>query len=228
MSHFLYNESCPRCRKNGSDRQGDNLAVYSDGHKYCFKCNYFKEGDKLYVLRTNSDNRNVKKDFKTLNEFSLDALNWFKKYELTNDEIYAYFLPVREGWCFKTDNFNLIRDLYAKPKVRITGDVVGNEPLLHKNNTLVLVEDVVSMIKVSRHFSSCALLKATIHDKLLIRLAKDYDNLVLWLDPDMYMRMVDRLKPKCDLLFKKVKVVLSEKDPKEHNDIEILKYIDNI
>ena len=175
MSHFLYNEACPSCRSKGEDRSADNLAVYSDGHKYCYKCRYFLEGDKLHVLRTHNTNQRIKKDFQALSDFTLDALNWFKKYDLTNDEIYSHFIPVHEGWCYHTEKFNLIRDLYAKPKVRITGDVVGNEPVLHKNNTLVLVEDVVSMVKVARQFSCCALLKTTIHDKLLLRLAEDYD-----------------------------------------------------
>ena len=44
MSHFLYNERCPRCSENGADKSGNNLAVYSDTHKYCFACGYHDRG----------------------------------------------------------------------------------------------------------------------------------------------------------------------------------------
>lgn len=33
-------EPCPKCRENGEDRAGDNLARYPDGGAYCFKCKY--------------------------------------------------------------------------------------------------------------------------------------------------------------------------------------------
>ena len=38
-------EPCPKCREMGNDNSGDNLVVYSDGHKYCFACQYFVQGD---------------------------------------------------------------------------------------------------------------------------------------------------------------------------------------
>lgn len=31
-------DSCPVCRLAGRDKHGDNMAVYSDGHGYCFGC----------------------------------------------------------------------------------------------------------------------------------------------------------------------------------------------
>ncbi len=38
-SEFVEHAPCPEC---GSD---DNLAVYSDGHKFCFGCNHYEAGD---------------------------------------------------------------------------------------------------------------------------------------------------------------------------------------
>lgn len=34
--------ACPKCRENGEDVPGDNLALYSDGHGYCFACGYYQ------------------------------------------------------------------------------------------------------------------------------------------------------------------------------------------
>lgn len=226
MSHFIHNEPCPSCRESGGDRSGDNLAVYSDGHKYCYKCKYFVTGDKLHALRnvsptkTTKDNRRVK-----VGEFSEDALKWFKKYDLSNDEIFTHFKGTANGWLYETDKFSIERNLYRQPKVKNFGEILGNEPIIHVNSTLVIVEDVVSMVKVARQFSCCALLKSSLNDILLMRLAKDYEHLVLWLDPDMYQNMVRNLLPKCRLVFKSVKVVFSKHDPKEHTDDEILNYV---
>jgi twinkle protein len=40
-------ERCPKCAANGHDAAGNNLAVYDDGHAYCFRegCDYFRRGD---------------------------------------------------------------------------------------------------------------------------------------------------------------------------------------
>src|SRR5437879_4077699 len=36
MSRLIRRESCPACELEGRDTAGDNLAVYDDGHTYCF------------------------------------------------------------------------------------------------------------------------------------------------------------------------------------------------
>ena len=41
---FIRHEACPACRKVGTDTDGDNLARYSDGSAYCFKCKYSEQG----------------------------------------------------------------------------------------------------------------------------------------------------------------------------------------
>lgn len=33
---------CPRCKEQGYDWDNDNLALYSDGHGWCFSCNYYQ------------------------------------------------------------------------------------------------------------------------------------------------------------------------------------------
>lgn len=47
MSKVVGKEPCPKCRENGEDRSGDNLARYFDGGAFCFKCKYTERaGDK--------------------------------------------------------------------------------------------------------------------------------------------------------------------------------------
>jgi twinkle protein len=39
-SKLIERTACPRCREEGHDNHGDNLARYSDGHSYCYRCGY--------------------------------------------------------------------------------------------------------------------------------------------------------------------------------------------
>tara|TARA_R110000824_G_scaffold241589_2_gene430349 strand:+ start:2843 stop:4480 length:1638 start_codon:yes stop_codon:yes gene_type:complete len=41
-SKVISKKPCPKCRTKGEDRKGDNLAVYDDGHDYCFKCGFLQ------------------------------------------------------------------------------------------------------------------------------------------------------------------------------------------
>jgi len=43
QSKLVRRERCPACEKNGRDNSGDNLAIYDDGHSYCYSCGY-REG----------------------------------------------------------------------------------------------------------------------------------------------------------------------------------------
>lgn len=227
-SYFIYSESCPKCRSKGEDRAGDNLAVYSDGHKWCYKCDYFVAGDSLYSLRA------LKKDsqetFKSPNpeEFSKDCLDYLTSFGLTHDEIEQHLYGNSDGYLFTTPNFYLIRRLHKTPKVIVKGAVVGNEPVFMANeckDTIVLCEDILSAIKISRVSPSCALLKTSIHDSLLYRLAKQFNNCKIWLDPDMYTHVCKNLLPKVTPMFQNVSVVLSEKDPKYYDTDKIKEYL---
>ena len=59
-SAVTHRERCPKCASLGNDTSGDNLAVYDDGHAYCYSCGYYKRGDK-----TNMEVKLEKKEFKT-------------------------------------------------------------------------------------------------------------------------------------------------------------------
>ena len=50
-SKLVKREQCPKCKERGADNSGDNLAVYDDGHKYCFACTYAEFSDGQYNYR---------------------------------------------------------------------------------------------------------------------------------------------------------------------------------
>lgn len=227
-SYFIYSESCPRCRSKGEDRAGDNLAVYSDGHKWCYKCNYFVAGDSLYSLRAKKDIVVDKLLPPNTVDFSKECLDYLTLFGLTYDEIENNLYGHEDGYLFKTPNFFLVRRLHKLPKVIVKGEVVANEPVFMSDtckDTVVLCEDILSAIKISRVSPSCALLKTSIHDSLLYRLAKQFNNCKIWLDPDMYTHVCKNLLPKVTPMFQNVSVILSEKDPKYYDTDKIKEYL---
>lgn len=60
-SRVVERMSCPKCVANGGDTKGDNLACYSDNHKYCFACGYYERGDKKYMSEVKDEN--IVRDF---------------------------------------------------------------------------------------------------------------------------------------------------------------------
>ena len=46
MSKYLYHTACPRCRENGRDHKGNNMAVYEDNSTYCFSCGYTEQPER--------------------------------------------------------------------------------------------------------------------------------------------------------------------------------------
>jgi hypothetical protein len=47
-SQVIKREQCPRCASQGKDNSHNNLAVYSDGGKFCFSCNKATELSDTY------------------------------------------------------------------------------------------------------------------------------------------------------------------------------------
>jgi len=79
-STILYKTRCPKCAEQGKDKHGDNLAVYSDGHSYCYSCGY---------ITSNNSRRtsNLKKPFQEINlpldcDWTLppEPTKWLQKY----------------------------------------------------------------------------------------------------------------------------------------------------
>lgn len=229
MSHFVNTEPCPKCRSKGNDVSGDNLTRWSDNHAHCFACGYYEPGDivaKHFSKKVITNSKGL--IYPEVTSFSQECLDYLKQFGLTNEEIYSNLNGHEDGYSFFDSSLFVVRRLHKKPKVITHGDVVGNEPIFacpNGSDTIVLVEDLISAIKVSRLIDSCALLKTAIHDILLYRLSSRYDNCWLWLDPDMYKHMVEKLLPRIKPYFNEVKIIMSEKDPKFYTTKELKEFI---
>ena len=73
-SYKVGTEPCPKCRDMGNDNSGDNLAVYSDNHKYCFACQYLVKGDstEMYTEQVRKEFTPVKGSYEAIPSRGLD------------------------------------------------------------------------------------------------------------------------------------------------------------
>ena len=90
---------CPRCRDRGQDTRGNNLAIYADGHKWCFSCHYYEPCPIEQRLlpakipaRTKGTNLDFPDDFS--NNLSVEASDWLRRYGITFSEIKKHKI----GW----------------------------------------------------------------------------------------------------------------------------------
>ena len=99
---------------------------------------------------------------------------------------------------------------------------VLNDRFYHQ---ILLVEDILSAIKVGRKSDCVALLYAYIPDKLVMNLAEQYEEIVFWLDPDKWNRMLGRVN-RWRSFGVNVRCIRSNQDPKYYNDDEIIEKLE--
>lgn len=243
MSNFVRHEPCPSPSCNSSDA----FAIFDDGHGYCFSCGYHQRGTTTLeeVERTF-----IPKEEVNPNDFPYDAspaipkepYAWLKQYGITNEEIIRNHLswsPSRQMLLFphygeQSEERQLLcwQGRYfpaRKPKVYTSG-YPDKHLLLHPNNDIgsdgrvVLVEDSVSAIKVSRYVTSSPLWGSNLSIQKARQLSRYFSHLTLWLDNDKIKEMV-RFRDRYSFFFKKVDYIISEYDPKIHNDQEIQNFL---
>lgn len=225
MSHFLSNERCPRCANMGNDRSGNNLAIYSDTHKYCFACGYYDRGDIVEKHRQSLIPKKPSKFFNRALSFGDKGMIYLKKYGLTNNEIDDnYFWDDSNFLVFDGGEFQNARNFTGMGAKYITRGVIkGNEKIFSKGKDwIVIVEDAISAIKVSRVCSAVAIHNSIIPLELILRLSKQFSNLAIWLDPDKQKEVLKEAN-KASIYFDKVNIIWASKDPKDFTTAEINK-----
>jgi hypothetical protein len=219
---------CPQCRKLGKDRSGDNLAVYPDGGSFCFSCGYH-ESSKKYVPKLREDCRIVSFPRSPIPSDKRKQLELY----LTDKEIQDHFtfdpnlgrmvlLDTLPDFYWGRDGHNGRSKVFTQGKVPFH---VFSSKLGLRSSTLIVVEDPISAIAVSRVCDCLPLfgshLSSEWYHKLLVA---GYDDIVFWLDRD---KAQDSLSYALSFrhLFN-TDYILSPKDPKCYSVAEIQQYIE--
>jgi hypothetical protein len=157
------------------------------------------------------------------------GMTYLKKYGLTNDEINKNYFWDSDGYLvFDGGSYQNARNFTGVGAKYMTRGVIrNNEPILQntQSDSIIIVEDAISAIKVSRVLPSVPIHNSIIPTELLLRLSKTFSKLRIWLDPDRKRFSFLEAK-KAELFFNDVKLIWSDKDPKYYSTSEIQNYID--
>jgi len=234
LSHFLYNERCPKCSANGADKSGNNLAVYSDTHKYCFACGFHDRGDIVEKYKDRLNTVVEKKSFMSFNKAQFmdsKGMTYLKKYGLTNDEINKNYFWDSDGYLvFDGGSYQNARNFTGLGAKYMTRGVIrNNEPIMQntQNDSVIIVEDAISAIKVSRVLPSVPIHNSIIPLELILRLSKRFKKLFVWLDKDKSLSALKQAG-NAKLLFDEVRTIWTDLDPKCYSETEIKKYLNVI
>lgn len=240
MGRCIQHVACPECRKIGKDKKGNNLGIYDDGGVYCFSCGFSIHGNN----RTSLPNPRVyrtenKKIAITYGELFLptgSSLDWLYKYHLTDSQIEQYNIK----WSIKEkalvfpiykDKELIFYQLRYFEKGKSKWRSYGTKPLIYLGNSapIVLVEDIISAIRVGEIATAVPLFGSTISTKSLLTIRKQYDNIIIWLDYDKANdKKTKQAIAACKAIFKETKQIITEKDPKAYTTEDIRYQINSI
>lgn len=171
-----------------------------------------------------------------INQWPAEARHWIGRAGLTQAEVeqfnIGYYEPDQRVMLPIYNKGELVgyqmRRIFAhdnRPKYDTRKKV---KPLLFYNeqhddsNRLVIVEDILSAIKVGRQYNTCALLGTNLDLSSVAYIAGKYDNVDVWLDNDNRQVKLNQVKLKRKLgAFCNVRVIKTDIDPKLLTDAEI-------
>lgn len=247
QSAFKAHEPCPQCHSK------DNLARYDDGHAWCFGCGYHEVGGRVPVRpevapmtvlgpSTGIPDPHIRLPSDASTTIDNKALNWLSAYGITRPEIVENNIQWSDRFQqllfpIYGDKNDLIayqaRQFYSrvdgtKFKKWLSYGKVGE--ILHimgltnpSECGIVLVEDIVSAIKVSRYGCAMPLFGNRPSMRQLMRLSRITDKVFIWLDPDM--RKVSHLiAAQAQGIGLQPKVIMSNQDPKAESEHRIKQY----
>ena len=227
MSLFLGHLPCPKC---GSK---DNLGDYDD-HQYCFGCGYYVKKTDTNSLRARINRPVILNELQgitTTTDIPQEAMQWLLKYNITQNEIDKYKIkwsnPSKVLVLIQTKDYWQGRNFgFGSQKYKSNG--VKPLTIYGKGDTIILVEDVLSAIKIARtkDYSALPLLGSNLSKKIESNLADRYSKIYVWLDRDKARHAV-QIKNRLRSLGITSKAVITPLDPNEYNETEINTWLRN-
>jgi hypothetical protein len=226
VSKFLGHIPCPKC---GSK---DNLGEYDD-HFYCFGCSYSKKKQDIASIRARIANKDIISDNFTEMQVTYDIpqepLRWLLGYGLCVADI----TDAKIAWNAEKQLLVLVNmpDYWQgrsfDPNSRQKYLSSGKKPIIYYgiDETCVLVEDIVSAIRVSKAgVCGIPLLGSSIPQEWVRELSGRFKKLIVWLDRD---KATNSVKIAREFRQRGIESwsVITEDDPKDYSKQEILEWL---
>lgn len=215
---------CFRCHSSGNYR-GDGLVVTSARKAVGAERSEHRFIDGLASQYNSGDDDS--------SAWPVSATYWIRSKSITPEEIRRYgirFSPLSNRvifpiyWEGNLEGY-ISRKIYKEDKlpkyINNLKSKVAFKSIIHDKDEVVIVEDILSAIKVGRITNCIAILGTSINDTILKYLLQ-YKSYIIWLDNDNRVVINNSIKLLKRLrLFGKVKYINTDKDPKEYTDKEI-------
>lgn len=234
MANWTHNGPCPQCGSR------DNLGHWDDGSLYCWGCHYYKP-PKGGVFRKPTASKKVSEAIKYPlpddcgTDFSEDAVKWLGKYGVSipvaisngiryvarNKQLVFQVLGP-DGDLLWWQARNLDANRAESRKYFNGGDPTDISPIYGESTgrRLVLVEDIVSAIRVGAVCPSMPLVGSYLPRQKLVRLARLYSSLWVWLDSNKFKEAQEIVK-QVQMLGLESRAIYTELDPKCYSDEQI-------
>ena len=215
--------------------------MYSDGSKYCFRCGYMETASGLQRIRTEDagSTRIIDREITLPRDVDTTiperGLGFLRDFALTEQDVKNNMILWSDYYqrlvfpYFSDDGLvgwqgRYLGELPSKAKWFSQGDlknilhVVGNR--LAK--ACVLVEDIVSAIKVGHNPQVCAVPLFGSHVSMtkFLQLKKKYGTVYIWLDKDVQTKAV-KYAANGRGLGMDVRNIITDNDPKSYTDSQI-------
>lgn len=168
-----------------------------------------------------------------------EALTWLAQYGIMREEIIAngigwskvehgLVFPYRAGGAliaYQIRNFspNAVNKWFSKGKLQDYLHIMGFGTWAN-GGPIVVVEDIISAIKVARHARAMPLFGSQMNLTRCLRIRWFCKKIYLWLDADKYAESIGYAK-RLENLGLETRVIYTEKDPKEYGDEEIKAFL---
>jgi hypothetical protein len=221
-------------------KSSDASTEYADGSIWCFSCGHGKgtKGQRTsFYDNTEKESVNMYRERLPVNAANCRKnYDWLKKY-IDDDEIEKYFFycpyadrhvcafnEQTENWFFEARS----ADPSRQPKSKQDGD--KPYPILMAPDdlgVLVIVEDMVSAIKVSRQYHAMPLFGGYLPSHIMAKIkAADIQQAIIWLDADKYDKAMEYAQQLGALV--PAVAIRTRLDPKECLDSVILGVVEEI
>lgn len=242
----------------------ENLAyvVYNNG-SWCYSCNkgVFKDNEFYSYKSTPSflsinKSCNLPTNYSNIKEFSLELKAWLYRYYIFDDLIYKYSIRYCPYTYFTTAKGQVFEGESLIFPVIIDNEIVAyqqrffpNKIFFSKNtkkhifecgnyntNTVVLVEDFISAIRVGE-INNCIWLEGVgLTQEKISYIMKNYSNIYIWLDGDepgqenaikIFKKLNKLIQEDTNWYafrrntIRKIKNIKTDLDPKEYSNLEI-------
>ena len=245
--------SCPVCPSSDAFHIYDYGKATEHGHCFSCGYHKFSEATQHLEELTKANERHMKDIAATVpltlpvgseKRIDVKALQWLDKYDIIRDEIIAndirwsdpyhwLVFPIKQNGQLVGTISRVFPKLGQTPE-DIKPKWIGKGPLgninyfvgtsIGKKSNIVLVEDIVSAIKVGRQTRAMPLFGSHLSPKRLMWLHGATDKVVFWLDRDKWHESIKFAKS-CALVGLVTQVLYTDKDPKECTNEEIFNLI---